>query len=66
MDEPEPPLVFEKSSYSTGGEGNCVEIAFRGGKVYVRDSKDPDGGMIEMSAAGYRTLLAGVRNGDIA
>ncbi|MFB4424181.1 DUF397 domain-containing protein [Streptomyces sp. QL37] len=33
-------LAWFKSSYSGGGGGNCVEIAFGPGTVLVRDSKD--------------------------
>jgi hypothetical protein len=34
-------LVWHKSSYSSGN-GQCVEIAFRDGRVAVRDSKYPE------------------------
>ncbi|MFD9498977.1 DUF397 domain-containing protein [Streptomyces sp. NPDC060035] len=33
-------LAWFKSSYSGGGGGNCVEIAFGLEAVLVRDSKD--------------------------
>ncbi|PWS52654.1 DUF397 domain-containing protein [Streptomyces sp. FT05W] len=33
-------LAWFKSSYSGGGGGNCVEIAFGREVVLVRDSKD--------------------------
>ncbi|WP_406148721.1 DUF397 domain-containing protein [Streptomyces sp. NBC_01012] len=33
-------LAWFKSSYSGGGGGNCVEIAFGPAAVLVRDSKD--------------------------
>lgn len=36
-------LPWQKSSYSMGNGGNCVEVAEAGPVVYVRDSKDPDG-----------------------
>jgi Domain of unknown function (DUF397) len=34
------PLVWRKSSYSSGG--NCVDVAFRDGRVGLRDSKHPE------------------------
>ncbi|PZG80519.1 DUF397 domain-containing protein [Streptomyces sp. NTH33] len=37
-------LVWFKSSYSSGNDGNsCVEIATGPGTVHVRDSKDIEG-----------------------
>ncbi|MFJ1694437.1 DUF397 domain-containing protein [Streptomyces sp. NPDC087532] len=33
-------LVWFKSSYSSGGGGNCVEVAVTPQAVHVRDSKD--------------------------
>ncbi|HEX3648933.1 MAG TPA: DUF397 domain-containing protein [Pseudonocardiaceae bacterium] len=35
------PLVWRTSSYS-GGQGQCVEVAFRDGRVGLRDSKHPE------------------------
>ncbi|NEA42341.1 DUF397 domain-containing protein [Streptomyces sp. SID11385] len=38
---PEQPTTgFVKSSYSSGGSGNCVEVARTASAVWVRDSKD--------------------------
>jgi Domain of unknown function (DUF397) len=36
-------LTWRKSSYSGGGNGNCVEMARDVQLVAVRDSKNPDG-----------------------
>ncbi|MFA3873739.1 DUF397 domain-containing protein [Streptomyces sp. MMCC 100] len=37
-------LVWFKSSYSSGNDGNsCVELALTPGTVHVRDSKTTDG-----------------------
>ncbi|MGQ4516683.1 DUF397 domain-containing protein [Streptomyces sp. DW26H14] len=39
-----PELVWFKSSYSSGTDGNsCVEVAAASGAIHVRDSKDVDG-----------------------
>jgi hypothetical protein len=35
-------LAWFKSSYSGGGGGNCVEVAFGPDTVRVRDSKDTE------------------------
>ncbi|MFE2421574.1 DUF397 domain-containing protein [Streptomyces hokutonensis] len=39
-----PHLVWQKSSFSTGGEGECVELAAAttGPHVHLRESDDPD------------------------
>lgn len=42
-------LAWFKSSYSGGGGGNCVEIAFGTGTVLVRDSKDTQGPVLSVS-----------------
>ncbi|MFJ3247025.1 DUF397 domain-containing protein [Streptomyces sp. NPDC086782] len=36
-----PEAAWFKSSYSTGGGGECVEVASAPGAVLVRDSKRP-------------------------
>jgi len=42
--------VWQKSSYSGGNGGQCVEVARNlPGIVAVRDSKDPDGPVIDVS-----------------
>ena len=35
-------LTWQKSSFSTGGEGNCVELAATGGHIHLRESDHPD------------------------
>ncbi|MCT9005182.1 DUF397 domain-containing protein [Streptomyces sp. NPDC054766] len=37
-----PRLVWQKSSFSTGGEGNCVELAAAvSGHIHLRESDQP-------------------------
>lgn len=56
-------LAWRKSSYSGAG-GNCVETAvFPGGRVAVRDSKDPEGGILVLPAAAMATWVARVKAG---
>lgn len=51
---------WTKSSHSDPNGGNCLE-AFQtaDGAVKVRDSKDPDGPVLTVSAAGWRSFLSG-------
>lgn len=52
-------LVWCKSSRSTasGDNGNCVEIAFAGRTVAMRDSKSPTGGNLVFPIAAFTTFL---------
>jgi hypothetical protein len=54
---------WRKSSYSGNNGGNCVEVAALPGAVAVRDSKDPDGGMLVLSSQEWRAFLAAARAG---
>jgi hypothetical protein len=47
-------LVWRKSSRSSGGGNQCVEVAFARGGTALRDSKNPAGGVLVMPAAGWR------------
>ena len=51
-------LRWWKSSRSGGQGGNCVEVAGDGHVWYVRDSKDPDGGVLTVSGTAWRAFLA--------
>ncbi|MPZ82609.1 MAG: DUF397 domain-containing protein [Actinophytocola sp.] len=51
-------LVFKKSSYS-GGNGECVEVAFAGA---IRDSKNPDGPSIRVQ---LDALVDSVKSGRL-
>jgi hypothetical protein len=56
-----------KSSYSNNG-GDCIEVAANLvaplGVVPVRDSKNPDGPVLNTSAASFATFVAGVKAGE--
>lgn len=59
-------LDWRKSSLSNDGS-DCVEIARlpdRGG-VAVRDSKDPDGGVLTCTSAGWRRFVGVARGGQL-
>jgi hypothetical protein len=59
--------LWRKSSYSSGNGGNCVEIAVNlPGVVAVRDSKDPGGPVLTLTAARWRSFAADVRTGGLS
>jgi len=53
---------WRKSSHS--GSSNCVEVAFLGNQVAVRDSKERPGGMLLFTLPEWRAFLAGARDGE--
>ena len=56
---------WRKSSFSGGSGGNCVEVATNlAGVIAVRDSKDPDGPVLMLTAARWRSFAAEVKLGD--
>jgi hypothetical protein len=56
--------TWRKSSYSGSNGGQCVEVARNlPGVVAVRDSKDPDGPSLVVTAGAWRAFLDGVRRG---
>jgi hypothetical protein len=56
-------LSWQKSSYSGGSGGQCIEVAASGG-VLVRDSKDPDGARLAFSAKEWREFAARIKSGN--
>lgn len=52
---------WRKSSRS-GDTGNCVEIAHVPASTGVRDSKNPHGGLLVLSAAGWGALRSAIDN----
>lgn len=58
--------AWRKSSHSGGNGGQCVEVARNlPGVVAVRDSKDPGGPSLVVTAGEWRAFLAGVRRGGL-
>jgi hypothetical protein len=57
---------WRKSSRSGGGNDDaCVELARLGGCIGVRDSKDPDGPRLGVSARDFGGLLARIKLGEL-
>jgi uncharacterized protein DUF397 len=52
--------TWRTSSYS-GGQGNCVEVARKAGRVVVRDTKDRQGPVLQVSSEAWRKLVARVQ-----
>ncbi|WP_082859995.1 DUF397 domain-containing protein [Alloactinosynnema sp. L-07] len=55
---------WRKSSRSGGAEhSSCVEVAFVPGQVGVRDSKNPDGGLLDLPEPAWHPFLRQVGRG---
>ena len=54
-------LAWFKSSYSSGGDGDCVEVALTHASVHVRDSKDKAGPRLALSPAAWGDFLSHTR-----
>ncbi|MBT2412381.1 DUF397 domain-containing protein [Streptomyces sp. ISL-12] len=52
------PDVWQKSSYSGGGQGDaCVEVARRPARISVRDSKVPDRGVLTFPGPAFAAFI---------
>ncbi|GIE52212.1 hypothetical protein Ani05nite_57460 [Amorphoplanes nipponensis] len=56
-------LTWRKSTRSAAA-GHCVEIASAAAAVFVRDSKDVRGPVLEFGTRGWAEFIAGVRDGE--
>ncbi|CAM5376519.1 DUF397 domain-containing protein [Streptomyces griseomycini] len=53
---------WRKSSYSDGGDNNCLEVADgHPALVPVRDSKAPDGPVLVFGAAAWTSFVTGTK-----
>ncbi|TDC63661.1 DUF397 domain-containing protein [Actinomadura sp. GC306] len=60
-------MNWRKSSYTGGGNDDaCVEMAESGDRVWVRDSKDPEGERLVFEREAFAGLLERVRRGEFA
>lgn len=50
-----------KSSYSTSPNGNCVECCDDADMIAVRDSKDPEGGMLRFNRKDFGAFVSAIR-----
>jgi hypothetical protein len=51
-------LTWFKSSYSSSGSGDCVEVATCPDTVHVRDSKDKQGPQLALSPATWTDFVS--------
>jgi hypothetical protein len=55
-------LSWRKASFSAGN-GECIEVAtVSGQRIFIRDSKDPEGPVLCCSADTFRSFLDTARN----
>lgn len=54
-------VTWRKSSYSSGGGNQCVEVAVTPDGVAIRDSKDPAGPVHLISRAAFRDLITRIK-----
>ena len=57
--------TWRKSSKSGPWSDNCVEVAFIGGTVAVRDSKDPNGPVLTFDTEEWGAFTGGVSEGEL-
>jgi len=53
-------VIWRKSTFSLSN-GNCVEVGTGQGTVAVRDSRDPDGPVIDVSPRAWITFTAYIK-----
>lgn len=54
---------WRKSSYSDGGDANCVELAWNKVGLLARDSKAPNGGTLSLTDASASAWMSAVKAG---
>ena len=59
-----PATTWRKSSASAD-QGGCVEIRVHESFVLVRDSKNANGVVLEISSGPWRELMRRIRNGEL-
>jgi hypothetical protein len=52
---------WRKSSYSTGGDSNCVEVAADARSILVRDTTDRDGGTLTLTPSAWSKFIGTIR-----
>ena len=57
-------LRWRKSSRSSAGGPECVEIALVSSGAAVRDSKNADGARLRFGCSGWETFLAATKTGS--
>ncbi len=55
---------WQKSSRSGADRDNCVEVAFVGDAIAVRDSQTPDGPVLIFTQAEWDAFVGGAKDGE--
>ncbi|MGW0862927.1 DUF397 domain-containing protein [Streptomyces koelreuteriae] len=50
-------LTWFKSSYSSSGSGDCLEVATRPESIHIRDSKNKQGPQLTLSPTTWTAFL---------
>jgi hypothetical protein len=58
------PVAWQKSSFSGGSGGACVEVAFAGDGVLLRHSRNPNGPVLSFTHDEWLAFLTGARHGE--
>lgn len=53
-------FVWVKSSHSAAGNDSCVEVRLNSGFVSIRDSKNTDGPLFDVSSRAWKAFLGSV------
>jgi hypothetical protein len=57
--------VTWKKSTRSNGSGDCVEVAeLPDGQRLVRDSKNPNGGLLTFTTSEWRAFIEGAKDGE--
>ncbi|MFI2187859.1 DUF397 domain-containing protein [Streptomyces sioyaensis] len=56
-------LAWFKSSYSSSGDGDCIEIATSPTTIHIRDSKDIDGPRLAVAADTWAAFVTYAAHG---
>ena len=57
---------WRKSSYSGGGNGDCLEVADGFNNVPVRDSKNPHGPALIFPAPAWTSFVGALKDGELS
>ena len=57
-------LNWRKTSYSSNGGANCVEVADYGKDVFVRDTQDRTGPVLRLAPDAWRRFTGRVKSGS--
>jgi hypothetical protein len=55
---------WRTSSYTGANGGNCVEVGHVGPMIAVRDTKDRNGPVLQVSPAAWRRFAGQVKSGN--